>query len=66
VRGEASAARLRELIEGPLRGLWLPVEGAMATVAMVPHDVVNPPTCILIGPSSSAKTTVLDLVGELP
>jgi len=39
---------------------------ALTTIlALVPADVVNPPTCIFVGPSSSAKTTVLDMVGEI-
>ena len=61
-----SIERLRSVVERQFPTLWLPVEAVLATVlAMVPDDVVNPPTCTLVGPSSSAKTTVLDMVGEI-
>ncbi len=62
----AACARVKAMIESYFPALWLPLEAVLATMlAMVPDDVVNPPTCILVGPSSSAKTTVLDLVGEI-
>jgi len=54
------------MIERYFPTLWSPLEAALATMlAMAPDDVVNPPTCILVGPSSAAKTTVLDIIGEL-
>lgn len=57
---------LRKIIEAGFPDLWDPVEAVLSTIlAMVPEDVVNPPTCILTGPASSGKTTVLDFVSEI-
>src|SRR5262245_8541116 len=61
-----SVQSLKTIVERQFPELWPPVEATLATIlAMVPEDVVNPPTCILVGPPSSAKTTVLDIVGEI-
>ncbi len=59
----ASVHGLREMVEDAFPQLWPPTEAALATIlAMVPDDVVNPPTLIFTGPASGGKTTVLDLV----
>jgi hypothetical protein len=58
--------RLRETIDLAFPKLWGPTEAALATIlAMVPDDVVNPPTCIFTGPASGGKTTVLEFVAGL-
>lgn len=57
---------LRDIIGAAFPDLWSPVEAVLSTVlAMVPDDVMNPPTCILTGPASSGKTTVLDFLSEI-
>src|SRR5262249_19506514 len=48
----ASYAQLKRVVTGYFPGLWLPLEMALTTIlALVPADVVNPPTCIFVGPS---------------
>jgi hypothetical protein len=57
---------LRQTIEAAFPKLWAPTEAALATIlAMLPDDVVNPPTVIFTGPASGGKTTVLEFVAEI-
>jgi hypothetical protein len=64
MKSQVNIAALRRIIETAFPDLWLPTEAGLATIlAMVPDDVVNPPTCILTGAASTGKTTILDLLG---
>jgi hypothetical protein len=59
----SQAEGLKREIEMRFPALWPVVEAALAAIlAMVAKDVVNPPTLHLVGPASSAKTTVLDML----
>jgi hypothetical protein len=54
---------VRQFVGATFPNLWLPTEALLATtLAMVPDDVVNPPTCIFTGSPSSQKTTILDFI----
>src|SRR5262245_8023123 len=55
---------LRRTIETAFPELWEPTEAVLATcLALCIEDMVNPPTCVLTGPASTGKTTVLDFLG---
>lgn len=60
-------AKVKAVVEEAFPELWTAVVAVLATVAaMVPDDVVNPPTLILEGASAAGKTTVIDMVEGTP
>lgn len=62
-RATVSASALRKIIEAHFSTLWAPTEAVLSCIcALLPSDVVNPPSLILVGPSSSSKTTVLEML----
>ena len=59
-----SVEALRRTVEAAFPELWPPTEAVLATcLALCVEDMVNPPTCVLTGPASTGKTTVLDFLG---
>ena len=65
-RSTVNADSLRRIIETNFPDLWGPTEAVLSAIcAMLPSDVVNPPSLILVGPSSSSKTTVLDMLADV-
>jgi hypothetical protein len=57
---------LQRLVDSEFPGLWPSLNAVLSCMcALLIEDVVNPPSLILVRPSASAKTTVLDMVGEI-
>ncbi len=60
-------AKVKAVVTETFPDLWPATKAGLATMAaMLPSDVVNPPTLIYEGPSSGGKTTLIDFLDGTP